>query len=865
MLVQSTQALRKAFIDYFKSKQHAFVPSASLIPVDDDTLLFTNAGMVPFKQYFLGQSKPPFSAACSVQRCLRVGGKHNDLDNVGYTSRHHTLFEMLGNFSFGAYGKREAIAYAMDFLVNVLKIDKARLWVTVYHDDKESENIWLEEQAIPKSRLVQCGEKDNFWSMGDTGPCGPCTEIFYDHGEAVFGGPPGSKDEDGDRFVEIWNIVFMQYDKQTDGQLKRLPHLCVDTGMGLERIAAVMQNVQNNFEVDVFKQLIGLFSELTTKKLNPIAERVMADHLRAIAWMIADGIRPGNEGRSYVLRRVIRRALRYAYTSGLDLPCLHVLIPKMAVLYEHDQDFIAQLDAIADIVLQEEESFSVTIKQGLVLFDQAVSNLTTNVIPGDVIFKLYDTYGFPYDLVADLARERGFTVDEDGFDACMHTQRERSRRHHSFAYKSQQDWGRDLHSVFCGYESLEEQAPIIYLQCDGHEQTTLTTDDHSIVVLEKTPFYAESGGQIGDRGTLKTETGVFIVEDTQKQYNGIAHYGYLQKGTFEVGQTVHAVVDSARAKIAVHHTATHLLHAALRAILGTHVVQKGSLVTADKLRFDFLHSEVVDLEDLLKIELLVNYYIAKSVEVETKVMPFEDAKKQGVMALFAEKYQERVRVLRIGDFSSELCGGTHVTNTGQIGFFAIKEESSVAQGIRRVEAVCGAEAIAFYQNVRSDMQRSAQLLGVRSDQVFEKVQKQQEQITSQQKKITLQSAKLSEYAVVDLLHDKHEHQTFSSLVSHVSVDSVKNLRVMMDACLAKMTGIVILTTLQSGNKLIVAIGVSKSLQKDYSAGNMMRTLQSVVAIKGGGKPAFAQGSCDCEAKDVKSLMAMIEDFVLKID
>ncbi len=754
MEYNTTQAVRSAFLNYFKNNGHNIVPSASIVPVDDDTLLFTNAGMVPFKQYFLNPKQAPFTCAASAQRCLRVGGKHNDLDNVGYTTRHHTYFEMLGNFSFGAYGKKEAITHALTLLVDVFKIDIKRLWVTVYEDDAETEKLWLEHFKFPAQRLVRCGAKDNFWSMGDTGPCGPCTEIFFDHGPDVAGGPPGSPDEDGDRYVEIWNLVFMQFDKQADGQMIPLKQLCVDTGMGLERICAVLQSVSNNYDVDVFSRIIDAVHLLhSDKKIDLTAARVIADHMRSICWMLVEGIFPANEGRGYVLRRVIRRALRYAYKSGIALPCLYKLVPVLAKEYAHETMFTTQVAAIQAAIEQEERAFAATISQGLALFEQ-IAGASDNTLDGAAVFKLYDTYGFPLDLVQDLARERGLHVDNAGFDAAMSAQKQRSRQNQSFTAQQNQDWAKDLHSIFVGYDVMSASGKLIYIHADQQKKEQLHAGDAACLVLDSTPFYAESGGQVGDQGMIKTATGLFQVEDTQKLYQAIVHYGKVIQGSIQSGQDVSCEVDLQRQKTACNHSATHLLHAALRLVLGEHVVQKGSLVTPQRLRFDFSHSQPLTSAQLFEIENIVNAKIQAALLVQADIMPFAEAKSQGVMALFTEKYQEQVRVLSMGTFSKELCGGIHVANTAHIGLFVIVEETGIAQGVRRIEAYTGECALAYYQGFRQHIHEIASTLKVSSDQVVTKVTQLQQQLQDKNKQLQSQAERLLLAEVPELLKQK---------------------------------------------------------------------------------------------------------------
>ncbi|MGH8210600.1 MAG: alanine--tRNA ligase, partial [Steroidobacteraceae bacterium] len=717
--------VRRAFLDFFRERGHAVVPSSPLVPGNDPTLLFTNAGMVQFKDVFLGKDKRDYVRAASSQRCVRAGGKHNDLENVGYTARHHTFFEMLGNFSFGDYFKRNAIRFAWDFLTGTLKLDPKRLWVTVYREDDEAAKIWLEELGIPQERFSRMGKESNFWAMGDTGPCGPCSEIFYDHGPQIPGGPPGSPDEDGDRYVEIWNLVFMQYDRSAAGQLTPLPQPSVDTGMGLERIAAVMQGVHSNYDIDLFKNLIRAAADLAgTSDLASSSLRVIADHIRACSFLIVDGVLPSNEGRGYVLRRIIRRAIRHGYKLGIQEAFFYKLVPvlerEMGAAYP---ELTRGRRHVERVLKQEEERFAQTLANGMTLLEEVITKITgsgrlllagqqpivsvsdqpvsaagAHVIPGEIVFKLYDTYGFPADLTADVARERGLAIDQAGFDIAMEEQRKRSQDASKFGVDLRGTASIDSRTLFQGYEGLEAQGRVVALLKAGAPVDSLSTGEQGEVILERTPFYAESGGQVGDAGALSGAGVRFVVDDTQKRGAAHSHIGRLTAGSIRLGDTLDAHVDGERRRsIALNHSATHLLHAALRKVLGTHVQQKGSLVAPDRLRFDFAHFEAVTSVQLREIERLVNGQIRLNTAAETRVMDYEGAVAAGAMALFGEKYEKDVRVLRIGDFSMELCGGTHVARSGDIGFFKITSESGVAAGVRRIEAITGEMAIEYVE------------------------------------------------------------------------------------------------------------------------------------------------------------------------
>lgn len=725
MSMHSSQ-IRTKFLEFFKKHDHQIISSSSLVPGNDPTLLFTNAGMVQFKDVFTGVDNRPYVRATSSQRCVRAGGKHNDLENVGYTARHHTFFEMLGNFSFGDYFKRDAIHFAWKFLTEELKIPAEKLWVTVYKDDDEAEKIWHDEIGMPINRITRCGEKDNFWSMGDTGPCGPCSEIFYDHGEEIPGGPPGTEFADLDRYIEIWNMVFMQYERFADGSMTPLPKPSVDTGMGLERIAAVMQNVHDNYDIDLFQKIISVIAKMANSKdLQNKSLRVIADHIRSTSFLIVDGVIPSNEGRGYVLRRIIRRAIRHGNKLGFTEPFFHKLVATLAdEMSEAYPELRSKQKHIENILLKEEQQFATTLENGLKILEQAIASLHNNTIPGEVIFKLYDTYGFPVDLTGDIAREHNLELDMPEFEAAMQKQRQQSQQGSNFSVDYTQQLKLDHKTEFLGYELLAEQAVVTGLFKGNQPVETLTADDEGFIVLDRTPFYAESGGQIGDTGLLCKGVAQFQVRDTTKAGAAHVHHGKLLQGELSVGDVITCEVDSAqRQAIALNHSATHLLHAALQNILGEHVQQKGSLVESSRLRFDFVHFSPITDHELQQVEQLVNEKIRENLLVETKLMNFEEAKKTGAVALFGEKYGDQVRVLAMGDFSVELCGGTHVRRTGDIGLFKITSETGTAAGVRRLEAVTGSYALARVDMQEQQLTALSQALKIKPEQVFEKFSK----------------------------------------------------------------------------------------------------------------------------------------------
>jgi alanyl-tRNA synthetase len=828
------------------------VASSSLVPHGDATLLFTNAGMVQFKDVFLGREQRNYTRAASSQRCVRAGGKHNDLENVGYTARHHTFFEMLGNFSFGDYFKREAIGYAWEFLTKVMGLAPERLWVTVYRDDDEAADVWLREIGVDPARFSRIGDKpggkkyasDNFWSMGDTGPCGPCSEIFYDHGADVWGGPPGSPDEDGDRYIEIWNLVFMQYNRDASGEMTPLPKPSVDTGMGLERLAAVMQHVHSNYEIDLFQALITAAAAVTgSGDLESKSLRVIADHIRSCAFLIVDGVTPGNEGRGYVLRRIIRRAIRHGYQLGQHQPFFHKLVDvldeQMGVAYP---ELGKAKGTVKKVLKLEEERFAETIEQGMRILGGAIEDMDGKVIPGDVVFKLYDTFGFPMDLTADIARERELEIDRAGFEQEMEAQRARARAASQFGVEQAADFEIDGETDFTGYERLQDSATVIAMFADGASADRLAEGQGGVVVLDRTPFYAESGGQAGDTGYLRASGAEFAVSDTRKQGGSVfAHVGHLAAGELRVGDTVEAEVDnSRRTDTALNHSATHLLHAALRQVLGDHVMQKGSLVEAERLRFDFSHFEPVRREQLITIERLVNEQIRNNHTVETRVMALEDAKSAGAMALFGEKYDERVRVLRMGDFSTELCGGTHVKALGDIGLFKIVMETGIASGVRRIEAVTGARAVELVEADEDRLISIGGLIHAGRDDLEDKLARLVERNRKLEKELEQAKARMASAAGSDLASQAVDVNGAKVLAARLDGVDPKSLRDTLDQLKSKLGSAVILLAAVNGEKVNLIAGVTKDLTDRCRAGDLVKLAAEQVGGKGGGRPDMAQ-------------------------
>ena len=850
-MYMSTSEIRAAFLEYFRTQGHQVVSSSSLVPHNDPTLLFTNAGMNQFKDVFLGADKRAYHRATTAQRCVRAGGKHNDLENVGYTARHHTFFEMLGNFSFGDYFKQDAIRFAWEFLTGTLKLPKERLLVTVYATDDEAFDIWEKEVGVPADRIVRIGDNkgapyasDNFWAMGDTGPCGPCTEIFYDHGDHIWGGPPGSPEEDGDRFIEIWNVVFMQFNRQADGTMEPLPRPSVDTGMGLERISAIMQGVHSNYEIDIFQALIKKAAEIVgTTDLSNQSLRVIADHIRSCAFLVADGVMPSNEGRGYVLRRIIRRAVRHGRKLGATDVFFYKLAAELAVqMKDVAAELIAQLPLVERVLRIEEEQFVRTLDRGLLLLEDVLANLgDAKVIPGEVVFKLYDTYGFPADLTADVVREREIGIDEEGFKAEMEKQRARAKEASSFGVNYNDVLKLDFETPFTGYKQLSQNTQVVGIYKDGVEVNGLIAGEEAVIVLAETPFYAESGGQVGDSGILKVDDGIFAVTDTQKAGKAIIHKGYLELGTLEKGAEVEAVVDGDRRQaIALNHSVTHLLHAALRQALGEHVTQKGSLVGAERMRFDFSHFEGLTMATIRRIEELVNAQIRANHEVATQLMGLEEAKSAGAMALFGEKYEDDVRVVRMGDYSTELCGGTHAKRTGDIGFFKIIAESGIAAGVRRIEAVTGKGAIDFMHQLAEQFEEAAAL--VKGDQfsIGSKVRQILDKSKMMERELEQLKAKLAAQAGNDLLSQVIEINGQKVLVAALEGADPKSLRGMLDELKNRMkSGVVLLATCADGKVNLIA-GVTNDLTGKVKAGELVNLVAQQVGGKGGGRADMAQ-------------------------
>jgi alanyl-tRNA synthetase len=839
----TSSEIRGSFLEFFRKNGHTVLPSSSLVPGNDSTLLFTNAGMVQFKDVFLGKEVRGYSRAATAQRCVRAGGKHNDLENVGYTARHHTFFEMLGNFSFGDYFKREAIHFAWNFVTGTLGIPKDRLWVTVYEEDDEAERVWTEEIGIDPTRCTRMGEKSNFWSMGETGPCGPCSEIFYDHGAEIAGGPPGTPDEDGDRYVEIWNLVFMQYDRSSDGVLVPLPKPSVDTGMGLERVAAVMQGVHSNYDIDLFKALIRAAAEITgTDDLESSSLRVIADHIRACTFLIIDGVVPSNEGRGYVLRRIIRRAIRHGYKLGQTRPFFHKLVASLVrEMGAYYAELVNGEERATQILAQEEERFAETLTTGMALLDAEAAKLTSTVIPGETVFRLYDTYGFPLDLTADVARERGLTIDQAGFDAAMEAQRGRARAASKFGAELRDSVKLSGKTDFLGYDRLTDRGAVTSLIFDGALVDALRPGQEGRVVLDHTPFYAESGGQIGDTGVLVNGAARFTVRDTQKLGASFVHAGVLDDGELRVGDVVEARVNGERrTAIALNHSATHLLHAALRKVLGLHVEQKGSLVAADRLRFDFSHTQALSAEELRRVEELVNTAIRGNAPVETRVMALDDAVAAGAMSLFGEKYESDVRVLSIGDFSMELCGGTHVERAGDIGLFKILSESGVAAGVRRVEAVTGKTAYDWVVHTDQVLRDIAALLRGSREDVDEKVRELVERSRKLEKEVQQLKSKLASGQGGDLAAQAKDVGGIQVLAAQIEGADAKSLRDAVDKLKMKLgSSVIVLATVQDGKVVLVA-GVSADLLNRMKAGEIAGAVAALVGGKGGGRADFAQ-------------------------
>ncbi len=857
MNYMTSAQIRQAFLDFFNQQGHEVVASSSLIPANDPTLLFTNAGMVQFKDVFLGSDKRHYQRATTSQRCVRAGGKHNDLENVGYTARHHTFFEMLGNFSFGDYFKSDAIKYAWQLLTSDqwLGIDSDKLSVTVYQEDEEAYRIWREEIGVPAERIIRIGDKggrynsDNFWAMGDTGPCGPCTEIFFDHGEEIWGGPPGSPEEDGDRFIEIWNIVFMQYNRSADGTMAPLPKPSVDTGMGLERIAAVMQSVHSNYEIDLFQNLLkAVAAVIQGPSGNPIeltnqSLRVIADHIRSCAFLVVDGVVPANEGRGYVLRRIMRRAIRHGNKLGANGEFFYKLVAPLVREMGEAYPELAQMQAQVEKALRkEEQQFAKTLEQGMRILEQDLAELQGSEIAGETVFKLYDTYGFPVDLTADIARERELSLDMAGFEQAMEAQRDRARAAGHFAVDYSQGLQLDVETCFNGYQSLEGHAAVDRLLAAGAEVERLVAGDTGVVVMKETPFYAESGGQVGDTGELVGSGLRFQVTDTTKQGRAFLHHGKVIEGELRVGDAVDLRVDgNKRRATALNHSATHLLHAALRDILGKHVNQKGSLVDADRLRFDFSHSEALSRDEIRQLEDRVNSQIRENLAVKTEVMAIDDAKDQGAMALFGEKYDDQVRVVSMGDVSLELCGGTHVSRTGDIGLLKITSEGGVAAGIRRIEAVTGAAALAWLSDTEGQLNRIAGIVKGGRDAVVDKVGALVERNRQLEKELEQLKAKLASSAGSDLAAQAQQISGVNLLAAKLDDGDPKALRDTLDQLKNKLGSAVVLLATVQGDKVSLAAGVTKDLTPRFKAGELIKHVAEQIGGKGGGRPDMAQG------------------------
>jgi len=862
MKPMTSNELRQAFLDYFQQRGHEIVASSPLVPGNDPTLLFTNAGMVQFKDVFLGKEQRGYQRAVTSQRCVRAGGKHNDLENVGYTARHHTFFEMLGNFSFGDYFKEEAIRFAWGFLTEVLKLPAEKLWVTVYQDDDEAADIWLKTMQVDPERFSRLGEKDNFWAMGDTGPCGPCSEIFYDHGPEVAGGPPGSADEDGDRYIEIWNLVFMQFDRSSQGELIPLPRPSVDTGMGLERVAAVMQGVHSNYEIDLFANLIDATARLLgVEKDGSKSLNVIVDHIRACAFLIVDDVLPGNEGRGYVLRRIIRRAVRHGKKLGAEQPFFFELTDALCrEMGDAYPELEKHREHVKKVLHGEEVRFAETLHQGMEILEDTVARLKGNELPGELVFKLYDTYGFPVDLTADIARERGLQVDQAGFEKAMEAQRERARAASKFAAVNDGGISTDLKTAFSGYDRTEEDATIAALFRDGKSVESIGAGEEAAVVLDSTPFYAESGGQIGDTGTLRSGETRFRIADTRKSGGANLHYGALDAGSLTVGDAVTASVDAGRRQaIVLNHSATHLMHAALRTILGDHVAQKGSLVAPDRLRFDFSHFEPLTGEQLAAVETFVNDEIRRNASAEVRHMSYDDAVASGAVALFGEKYGDEVRVLRLGDHSVELCGGTHVKRTGDIGLFKIVSEGGVSSGVRRIEAVTGAGALAWFDERLRELDGVAVALKSPRESAGAKV----EQLLKRNKALERElSAARQRLLTGSSGHEENitEVEGVKILVSRMDGADAKTLREAVDKFKDKLgSAVVVLGSVQDG-KVRLAAGVTRNNVDRLHAGDIIQPVAEQVGGKGGGRPDFAQAG-GADATNLDAALAGVPDWV----
>jgi len=851
-----TSDIRKAFLDFFNSKNHEVVASSSLVPSNDETLLFTNAGMVQFKDVFLGTETKNFKRAATSQRCIRAGGKHNDLENVGYTLRHHTFFEMLGNFSFGDYFKEDAIKFAWEFLTEELKLDKEKLWITVYKDDDEAEEIWKNIIGIDPGRIARLGDDDNFWSMGDTGPCGPCSEIFYDHGEHIDGTPPGAEGDEGDRFIEIWNLVFMQFNRDESGKMEPLPKPSVDTGMGLERIAAVLQSVNSNYETDVFKDLINA-SEKILGSEGSTSHKVIADHIRSSVFLISDGVIPEKEGRGYVLRRIMRRGIRHGYKIGAKKPFMHLLVKDLIKLMNSAYPELKKKQKdIIELIKNEEIKFFETLETGIEILEETISNMKNKTLSGDVVFKLHDTYGFPFDLTADIAREKQLDIDEERFNECMNQQKQTSKASSSFVSSLPAASGIE-ETKFLGYENLESDSKVLVIWKDQERIDAAKNNEEIFFACNQTPFYAEAGGQIGDKGKFASQSSTGSILDCKKQGKVYIHKAIVDKGSIKTGDVIKMSVEKEkRSAIAIHHSSTHLVHAALRAVLGDHVQQKGSLVDENKLRFDFSHTKPLTKEEITKIEDIVNKEALKNLEVKTELMKLDDALKSGAMALFGEKYDDDVRVLTMGEnsYSVELCGGTHVNRTGDIGFFVITNQSSVASGIRRIEALAGSKSIEHVKKLR-DVNLSLQnSLNVSADELQEKVNSLIEENKKLKKSSKSKSAKKSVIS-----SEMHEFGDWKLIVEQVDVEDTKDLRSLADEQKNTNEKLCVVIFTESSNKIALVCGVTKNLTESLSAKEVVSELSNQINGKGGGRSDFAQGAG--ETDNIKDFVTSIPNSV----
>jgi len=869
--LMSTAEIRQSFLDFFAQKNHEIIASSSLVPGNDKTLLFTNAGMVQFKDVFIGKDERSYSRATSSQRCVRAGGKHNDLENVGYTARHHTFFEMLGNFSFGDYFKEDAITFAWEYLTKVANLPPEKLWITVYEEDDEAANIWINKIGIPADRLSRIGDKsgkkyesDNFWAMGDTGPCGPCSEIFYDHGEHIWGGPPGTPEEDGDRYIEIWNLVFMQYNRAKDGAMKLLPKPSVDTGMGLERLAAILQNGHSNYDIDLFQHLLKFIANLAdTNDLDNASLKVIADHIRSCSFMIVDGVIPSNEGRGYVLRRIIRRAARHGHKLGLNSAFFHKivapLVEEMGAAYP---ELAKAQEKVESVLLKEEKRFSETLDQGMKILDDAIAKLNSDTIPGEVVFKLYDTYGFPIDLTADIARERKLTLDKDGFEKAMEAQRQRARAAGKFDTDYTDKLDIETETNFSGYDATHADTEIEAIFIKGNKVDSASQGDQAQIILTNTPFYAESGGPVGDTGKLTSGDNVFEVHDTQKQGKTFIHYGIMSAGSLKQGESLSAEVDQARRQaIVLNHSATHLMQKALRLVLGEHVEQKGSLVKPDYLRFDFSHSEPITKEEIINVETIVNDEIRLNAQANSEEMSMDDAIKQGAMALFGEKYGENVRVVNIG-YSTELCGGVHVKRAGDIGLFKITNESGVAAGVRRIEAVTGASAIKWVEGRSNQLENISQLVKSSVAEVNDKVALMLERSRSLEKELEQLKSKLAAQAGSDLASQAVEINDIKVLAANLEGVDPKSLRDTVDQLKNKLGKAAVIVSTVANNKVSLVAGITKAETSVIKAGDLLKHVASQIDGKGGGRPDMAQGggnNIDALPSALESVVAWVEE------